>query len=97
MNMTFKQYCDNYLENSRYGAKYKELGLNSDQWKECKGNLLIKWKEEVLKHAENYPLETKVIVSWGRQFGEWTIFRTFRGKYEKGIKNYKIPKKFHSC
>jgi hypothetical protein len=88
--MTFNQYCEDYLKNCRYRAAYE---ADRKKWENKKRDLLNGWVEELKTRALVGPLSSPVIVSFIRQFDEALLYRTFRGIYEKGIENFRIPQK----
>jgi len=89
--MTFKQFCENWLEeNSKYKAKYLEKPALWEYHK--KMSLYSQWEKILLERAEVGPIPSDVLMSFIRRNGEGLLFRMFRGRYEKGIQNFKIPK-----
>lgn len=88
--MTYNQYCSHWLEHCKYIKSYVD---NPNLWNAKKRDLLIEWKNVLLERARVFPLPSKVLVSYIREFGEADLFRTFRGIYEQGIRNFRIPKR----
>ena len=95
MEMTFKQYCADFLNNSKYGAKYKS---NETLWNGKKEELKLKWKEEVLNMDSS--AKEIVIRSFVEEFGVQSLNALFRGSKEIILDNWnktqvnKMSKKF---
>jgi len=89
--MTFKQFCENWLENSKYKTKYI---ADAKTWERHKMSILYpKWEKVLLERAEVGPIPSDVLISFNRiNKNEEFMFRLFRGKYSKGIQDFKIPK-----
>lgn len=88
--LTFNQYCQKWLKNCKYGKSYLK---NQILWINKKEELLKQWTNELLEIATKETLRTPVIMSFIRIYGESTLFNTFRGVYEMGVKNFRISKK----
>lgn len=88
--MTYKQYCNNYLENCKYKNNYLN---NNDRWEQKKKDLITVWENMLLDHAEDKIIPSDVLQSYIRVFGEERLFTRFKGTKEKGISNFRIPKK----
>lgn len=88
--MTFKQYRDYLLENSKYKQTYI---IKPEKWEEKLNQHKIQWEEILLNHALENVLLTKVIQSYIRSFNEKRLYSIFRGVYQKGVSDYLIPKK----
>lgn len=86
--MTFPQYCQDYLESCRYRAAYE---ANPQKWENKKQYLLNDWVNVLKERAKVGPIPSPVIMSYIRQFGERALFSVFRGVYEPGISHFRIP------
>lgn len=93
MDLTYKQFLQSWLNNNKYKEKYL---TNKELLKQKEQELQIVWVRELKKHAIEKPLKTKVIMSYIRLFGESSLFYTFRGIYENGISEFRIPKKIRN-
>lgn len=80
--MTFKQFCENWLNNSRYKDKYKK---DATRWNNKKRDLQLQWISILEERAEEGTIPEKVIRSFVNMFGEEQTRRTFRGVKEKGL------------
>jgi hypothetical protein len=87
--MTFPQYCQDYLENCRYKAAYE---ADPKKLPALYATLLPAWVSELMERAQVGPIPSPVIMSFIRQFDESLLYRTFRGIYESGIKDFRISK-----
>ncbi len=86
---TWKQFRDNYFNNNKYKNSY----LNNKELYDYKcRELKREWIKHLLIIAKKDPLPHWVVTDYIRQFGEKEMFRTFRGIYEKGISEFRIPK-----
>jgi len=83
MDKTFKQYCSDFLNNSKYGNKYKN---NNQLWENKKRDLLSVWKNEVLEMKT--PAKEIVIRSFVEEFGINSINALFRGNKEIIIESW---------
>ena len=96
MEMTFKQYCNDFLNNSKYGKKY----LNDELlWNGKREQLKLEWKEKVL--MMECPAKEIVIRSFIEEFGIDSINSVFRGSKEIIKENWlktqvnKMPKTYY--
>lgn len=80
--MTFNQYCEDFLNNSKYKEKYKS---NKTLWEGQKKLLLDKWYKLLQERAEEGDIPEIVIRSLVKEIGESTVRRIFRGTKEKGL------------
>lgn len=83
--MTFNQYCENFLNTNRYAKKYKE---NPTMWEGKKQDLLESWWQLLQDRAEIGDIPEIVIRSAVNIFGESKIRRIFRGTKEKGLQSW---------
>jgi hypothetical protein len=88
--LTFNQYCEDWLNNSRYKESYLK---NSMLWNNKREQLLKEWVKELENAAIENIIPSDVLMSYIRIFGENALFSTFRGVHLKGIQNFRIPKK----
>ena len=87
--MTFKQYKEYLLENSKYKEMYK---LKPILWQQREREHFIQWESILLTRAEVDVIPSDVLMSYVRQTSEGELFRRFRGVTSKGIQNFRIPK-----
>ena len=86
--MTFPQYCQDYLENCRYKAAYE---ADPRKLPALYATLLPAWVSELMERAQIGPIPSPVLMSFIRQFDEGVLFRTFRGNCAPGISRFRIP------
>jgi len=85
--MTYEQFCENWLEN----AKYKKSYLNDSKlWEGKKRNLFLNWEKVLLERAEIGSIPENVLMSFISMSDEKTMFRTFKGVWAKGIQEFRI-------
>ena len=80
--LTYIQYCNNWLENSKYKKAYK---ASPEKWESKKRDLLQDWINILYARAEIGSISEKVIRSYVNLFGEKDTRRIFRGTKEKGL------------
>jgi hypothetical protein len=83
--LTYNQYCENWLNNSRYKEAYK---ADSKKWENKKKDLKIEWICILEQRAEEGDIPEKVIRCLIDIIGQETVLRTFRGVKEKGLKSW---------
>lgn len=83
--MTFNQYCKEFLNSNRYGAKYKK---NPAMWEGKKNDLYKVWEQALEDRAEIGDIPEVVIRSLVNIVGVESVRRTFRGVKEKGLKSW---------
>lgn len=86
--MTFPQYCQDYLANCRYKAAYE---ADPKKLPALYATLLPAWVKELEERAQAGPIPSPVLMSFIRQFDEGVLFRTFRGNCAPGISRFRIP------
>ena len=86
---TFKQFKEEYWKNNKYSHRY------SKEWKKQIEEQYLKhdWLEYLKEEAKTKALPHWVITDFINKFNEQALFDIFRGVYQKGISEYKIPKK----
>lgn len=80
--MTYKQYCDYTINNSKYKQAIKS---NPKQLEATKNICLQKWVNALEERAEQGSIPEKVIRSYVNMFGEEQTRRIFRGTKAKGL------------
>jgi len=80
--LTYIQFCNNFLKNNKYKNAYK---ANHEKWESKKKDLLLDWVNILYERAEVGSIPEKVIRSYVNLFGEKTTRRMFRGRKEKGL------------
>jgi hypothetical protein len=88
--LTYKQFCEQWLKDCKYKTSYE---ANKNLWLGKQEDLKPIWIQELMKRAEVGSLSPQVIMSFIRLYGEKDLFRTFRGRWEKGVQDFRIPKK----
>lgn len=83
--LTYNQFCNNWLENSKYKKAYKG---NPVMWEGKKRELLKQWEDVLLQRAEVGSIPEKVIRSYANLFGESATRRIFRGTKGKGLQEW---------
>jgi hypothetical protein len=83
--LTYIQFCENWLENSKYKKSYK---ANQTMWEGKKKELLKQWEDILLQRAEVGSIPEKVIRSYVNMFGEEATRRIFRGVKAKGLEEW---------
>ncbi len=103
--MTYEQYCTNYIENNRYS---KAIKGNKNQLEFTKKSCLQKWINALEERAEIGSIPEIVIRAYVKLFGEEQTRRVFRGTKEQGLEDWKqtqinkldrltIKKQFEIC
>lgn len=86
--MTFKEFCENWLANAKYASKYI---ADSKLWENHKrSNLYPSWEKTLVERAEVGPIPENVLNSFIEVNNENLLFRLFRGRLEKGIQDFRI-------
>jgi len=80
--MTFNQFCENWLNNSKYANKYKN---NNKVWEDKKKDLFREWDQVLETRAEIGDIPEIVIRNLISIVGQESVLRTFRGTKEKGL------------
>ena len=83
--MTYKQYCEYYIENSRYKDSIKN---SKSQLESTKNSCLNRWVKSLEERAEIGDIPEKVIRVYVDMFGENQLKRVFRGIKSKGLKSW---------
>lgn len=87
--LTYKQYVENYIDNSKYKEKYLQNKKLMD-WK--KEDLKQDWVNYLIEKAKAEVFPHWVCQDFIRRFGEKMFFRVFRGVSAKGISEFRVPK-----
>lgn len=80
--MTYIQFCENWLENSKYRETYK---AKTAMWDAKKIDLKQEWVNILFGRAAEGSIPEVVIRSYVNMFGEDQTRRNFRGTLEKGL------------
>ncbi len=83
--MTYEQYCTNYIENSKYT---KAIKSNKNQLDSTRKSCLQKWIKALEERAEIGSIPEIVIRAYVKMFGEEQTKRVFRGIKEQGLKDW---------
>jgi hypothetical protein len=84
--MTYEQYCTNYIENSKYS---KAIKSNETQLKATRNICLTNWTKALEERAEIGSIPEIVIRAYVKMFGEEQTKRVFRGTKEQGLKEWR--------
>ena len=80
--MTYNQYCENWLNNNKYASSYKK---DTIKWNAKKKELLNEYYKLLQDRAEIGDIPEIVIRSLIKEIGEDQVVRIFRGTKEKGL------------
>lgn len=84
--MTYNQYCEYILENSKYKEIYKRDKI---KWENKKNNLLDEWYQILQDRAEVGDIPEIVVRDMIKRIGKNIVLRIFRGTKEKGLCSWK--------